>query len=84
MRQFDLFAGASSRVHAPQSPDPDTIRGRLLCLETLRTTEEMPWNPWQLRSWQHVFHNMANWLPQDERDKLRQEFTKELERLQRP
>lgn len=66
-----------------KAPTP-TRSGAVFLLETLRTTEEMPWNPWQLRSWQHVFHNMANWLPQDERDKLRQEFTKELERLQRP
>ena len=83
MRQFDLFAGTRSASQVPQSPDPEAIRARLLdVLEQLRTTEQMPWKPWQLRSWQHVFHNMANWLPQDERDRLRQEFFTQVERLQ--
>jgi hypothetical protein len=84
MRQFDLFAGARPRAHVPQSPDPDAIRVRLLdVLEQLRNTERMPWDPAQLRSWQHVFRNMANWLPPEEGDRLRQEFSREIERLQR-
>lgn len=83
MNQFDLFTGARSRVHVPQNPDPETIRLRLLgTLEQLRSANQMPWEPWQLRSWQHVFHNMAGWLPSEERDKMRQDFSKEIERLQ--
>lgn len=31
--------------------------------------------------WQIVFPQMANWLPQEERDQLRFEFAQELERL---
>jgi hypothetical protein len=83
MSQFDLFAGARCRVQVPQSPDPEAIRLRLLSvLEQLRTTEQMPWELWQLRSWQHVFHNMANWLPPEERESLRQAFSREIERLE--
>lgn len=83
MRQFDLFTGARSRVHVPQSPDPEAIRVRLdAVLQELRCADQIPWDLPKLRSWEHVFHNMANWLPQDERDALRREFTKELERLQ--
>jgi hypothetical protein len=82
MRQFDLFAGARSKVHVPQLPDTEAIRLRLIeVLEQLRAAQQMPWEPSQLRSWTHVFHNMANWLPQDERDSLRREFSREIERL---
>lgn len=84
MNQFDLFARARSRVHVPQRPDPEAIRLRLIgVLEELRATERMPWEPPQLRSWQHVFNNMASWLPAEEGARLRQEFAKEIERLQK-
>lgn len=84
MRQIDLFAGARSRVHVPQTPDPEAVRTRLLSvLEQLSSAKQMPWEPWQLRSWQYVFHNMANWLPPEERDMLRETFSREVERLQR-
>jgi hypothetical protein len=41
----------------------------------------MPWTPSQVRSWKHVFHNMANWLPAEEREQLRREFRDEMARL---
>jgi hypothetical protein len=83
MRQFDLFARARCSVHVPQSPDPEAVRLRLLgILDHLRLATQMPWQPWQLQSWQQVFYNMANWLSPEERDRLRQEFTRQIERLQ--
>ena len=82
MNQFDLFARPRLKVHIPQNPDPDAIRLRLAgVLDQLRSAGRMPWEPWQLRSWCHVFYNMANWLPPEERDKLRQDFSTEVERL---
>ena len=82
MRQFDLFTEARSRSRVPQSPDPDAIQVRLgEVLEHLRAVDRMPWAPSQLRSWQQVFHNMANWLPPAERDSLRRDFAAEVARL---
>ncbi len=84
MRQIDLFANGRAATSIPQTPDPDEIRKRLTTvLQQLRNADRMPWNPAQVRSWKHVFHNMANWLPADEREKLRRDFTAEMERLQR-
>jgi len=83
MRQIDLFSAARVKLRVPQSPDPDAVRERLNeVLQQLRSAESMPWEGSKLRSWQHVFHNMANWLPAEERDRLRQEFSREIERLQ--
>jgi hypothetical protein len=83
MRQIDLFSTAQSRPSVPQNPDPDVIRTRLReLLQGLRSAQRMPWEGAQLRSWLQVFHNMANWLPQEERDNLRQAFSREIDRLQ--
>lgn len=84
MRQIDLFAENRAGKPIPQTPDPDDVRARLnFVLQQLRDADDMPWTPVEVRSWKHVFHNMANWLPSDERDKLRQDFTTEIERLER-
>ena len=84
MKQGDLFAVAGVARPPPQSPDPDDIRERLSgVLEKPRAADEFPWTEEQLRSWRLVFHNMANWLPEDERDGLRQEFLDELARWER-
>lgn len=83
MGQIDLFAAAGPAKQIPQTPDPDAIRVRLVgILDELRASERLPWTPTQLRSWLHVFPNMANWLPADERDRLRQDFAAEIARLQ--
>jgi hypothetical protein len=84
MRQLDLFAAAKPGASTAQTPDPNVIRERLnAVLEQLRAANSMPWKPAELRSWRHVFHNMANWLPPEERDKLRRDFTAEIARLER-
>lgn len=83
MSQFDLFATAKPDTTAAQVPDPNVIRERLhAVLAQLRTADHMPWKAAELRSWRHVFHNMANWLPPDERDNLRREFIAEVARLE--
>lgn len=84
MRQIDFFADNRAEKPIPQTPDADNVRARLSSvLQQLSDADHMPLTPAQVRSWKHVFHNMANWLPSEERDKLRREFTKEIERLER-
>jgi hypothetical protein len=66
------------------TPDPQSIRLRLTALlEKAKSAEEMPWPEREARMWQTVFPNMANWLPQDEADRLRRQFSQEMERLRR-
>ena len=84
MSQLDLFAVLKKSSATPETPDPEVIRERLNgVLRQLRGAERMPWTDAELRSWRHVFPNMANWLPADERDGLRQQFTAEITRLER-
>ena len=84
MRQIDFFAENREEKPIPQTPDAENVRARLSsALQQLRDADHMPWTAAQVRSWKHVFHNMANWLPPEERDKLRQEFAMEIERLER-
>jgi len=65
-------------------PDPDKVRRRLLALlDKARSAATMPWSERDARMWQTVFPNMANWLPEEERDQLRFEFAGEIERLEK-
>ena len=83
MSQLDLFSKSARAVSAAETPDPNAIRERLTgVLQQLRAADRMPWKPTELRSWRHVFHNMANWLPADERDRLRRDFIAEVARLE--
>ncbi len=84
MRQADLFGAARGPAAPPppEIPEPDAIRARLRALlETVCAAREMPWEPPRARAQEHLFHNMANWLPETERDSLRQAFATELDRL---
>ncbi len=86
--QHSLFGESPDRIpHAPPpnySPDPDDIRQRLhSLLDKARTAERMPWDERKARMWRIVFPQMANWLPEDERDQLRFEFAQEIDRLKR-
>lgn len=85
--QESLFGPGENRLQAqrPSSiPDPEAVRLRLRdLLEKARSAEKMPWSERDARMWQTVFPNMAKWLPQEEADQLRFEFSQEMERLQR-
>lgn len=77
--QTDMFDdyGATSL-----DPTHDEIRKRLhAMLTTARAAARMPWDARRARVNALLFHNMANWLPEHERDSLRAAFTRELERL---
>ena len=64
------------------TPSQDTIRQRLQALlVTARSAERMPWDASRARVNALLFHNMANWLPQPERDALRTAFAQEIARL---
>ncbi len=41
----------------------------------------MPWPERDVRMWQTVFPQMANWLPEAEAEQLHLQFTREIERL---
>jgi hypothetical protein len=83
-RQGDLFAAASGSAtpHASETPEPAAIRARLhAMLATVRSAREMPWEPARARAQGLLFNNMANWLPDAERDALRRAFAAEMNRL---
>ena len=84
--QRDLFAAQPDLLEAlpPRDPAPplDAIRARLnALLAVARAAERLPWEPQRARVNALLFHNMANWLPPDERDDLRAAFAQQLKRL---
>jgi hypothetical protein len=83
--QGSLFGAGEDRLQAPRQntlPDPEAVRARLKALlAKARSAERMPWSERDARMWQIVFPNMAKWLPDDEADQLRFEFTQEMQRL---
>ena len=84
MRQGDLFAVANgvAAPPPPETPEPGAIRARLhAMLSLVRDACEMPWEPSRARVQEYLFTNMATWLPQEERDALRQAFAAEMRRL---
>ena len=68
----------------PTYVDPQEIREELVALlATARAARDAaPWDRRTHRYHQVVFPQMANWLPDDERDQLCFEFARELERIE--
>ena len=84
--QISLFGEAENLIPHPEQasadPDPERVRVKLhALLETARAADRMPWDARKAGMWQIVFPQMANWLPDEERDQLRFEFAQEIERL---
>jgi hypothetical protein len=84
--QISLFGEAENLIPHPEqasaNPDPERVRLKLhALLETARAADRMPWDTRKAGMWQIVFPQMANWLPDEERDQLRFEFAQEIERL---
>lgn len=68
----------------PTHVDPQSVREELTAiLATARAArDEAPWDRRTHRYHQVVFPQMANWLPPDEADMLRRQFSLELERIE--
>ena len=84
--QHSLFGDAEGLIPHPEVdphlPKPDEVRAKLrLVLSEVKAAESMPWDERKTRRWQTIFPQMANWLPDDERDQLCFEFAQEIERL---
>ena len=84
-RQPDLFA-TTADINAPPATDPESmaryVRPRLAALlSQAQNADHMPWDEQRTRVNTLIFHNMANWLPEAERDTLRAQFVRELRRL---
>ena len=84
--QPDLFAGVEPPK--PQKPAPgsyvapEEVRPTLQkTLAEARAAATMPWSARQTQYWRVVFPQMCNWLPAEERDRMRAEFAAELQRL---
>jgi hypothetical protein len=89
----DLFASGPRQMGfdlgdapKPQSyePDRDEIRAELAeILEQARgATTGSPWDERAFKYHKVVFPQMANWLPEAERDQMRFEFAREIERIE--
>ena len=89
IRQPDLFAPAQPDLLADAAPDPQSpermvafVRPKLeALLAEARGAVRMPWPAQAAEVNAIVFHNMANWLPPEERDALRAAFLEEFARL---
>ncbi|PNQ73185.1 hypothetical protein BA950_16815 [Erythrobacter sp. SAORIC-644] len=88
----DLFGGTAQlgldlgdSAPAPSyEPDRDEVRRELqeVLAEARSAQEECPWDERTFKYHKVVFPQMANWLPEDERDQLRFEFAQEVERIE--
>jgi hypothetical protein len=88
-RQDDLFAAPQANLFDgvpddPQSPErmQAMVRPRLdRLLAEARAAVRMPWSAQVAEVNAMLFHNMAAWLPEPEREPLRAAFRVELARL---
>lgn len=86
--QSDLFGpaqlglGLEDTRPDPTRVDPDGVRGELhAILAAARAAQgAAPWDRRTHRYYQVVFPQMASWLPADEAETLRRQFSLELER----
>jgi hypothetical protein len=67
-----------------QEPDRDEVRQELneILAEARGATDGSPWDERTFKYHKVVFPQMANWLPAEERDQLRFEFSREIERIE--
>lgn len=88
----DLFGGPAqlgfdlgdSTPAPPYEPDRDEVRRELqeVLAEARSALNECPWDERTFNYHKVVFPQMANWLPEDERDQLRFEFFREVKRIE--
>ena len=83
MRQPDLLGSIRpATLPVSELPDPAVIRSRLhTMLALVRSASAVPWPPQRAGVRDILFHNVANWLPEAERDALRRNLAAEMGRL---
>ena len=83
-RQLGFDLGESAKLKSYE-PDREEVRRELQDVLALAKVA-IDRCPWDARAFQYhktVFPQMANWLPEKERDQLRFEFAEEVERLEK-
>lgn len=88
-KQGDLFGvaqlglGLEDTRADPTQVDPAEVREELTAILALAQASRdiAPWDRRTHRYHQVVFPQMANWLPADEADALRRQFSLELDRI---
>lgn len=81
-QQAELFDAMPAQPRDNTLPDIDKTRAKLNRLLTMaKAADTMPWDERESRVWRIVFPNMANWMPEDERDRMRAEWAAEMARL---
>jgi hypothetical protein len=88
MTQPSFFETGALAEPPAKSPDPAVVRVEVrkeltAVLDQARagTAAAPPWSDEKTRYWRTVFPQMANWLPTDEVERMRAEFSSELARL---
>lgn len=80
--QSDLFAGEPVPQRRKPMDYPTEARVQLeKVLAEARAAATLPWSERDVRMWEVLFPQMAEWLPGDEADQLCFAFARELERL---
>jgi hypothetical protein len=84
--QPDMFASLEPPKPKKPAPGsyvaPEEVRPKLQkVLAEARAAETCPWDQRQTQYWRVVFPQMCNWLPPEERDRMRAEFAAEMARL---
>jgi hypothetical protein len=78
--QLDMFGPPPEQNY---DPDPAEVRAELMAvLAKARAAPQEPWPAKEASYWRTVFPQMANWLPDDEAERLRLEFAAEIARLE--
>jgi hypothetical protein len=84
MTQLELFADSPASA-VSTVPTQGFVRARLdSILDPLRRASTLPWSARELAKFRVIVPQMANWLPPDERDAVRREFTSLVETLLAP
>ena len=78
---FDLGDAPKSKSY---EPDREEVRQELheILAEAKAAVADCPWDEQTFKYNKVVFPQMANWLPEEERDQLRFEFAQEVSRIE--